>query len=215
MTTSADPDRMVDNRPEWAKKIFKGRAMEPFFVQAQHPKCSVEPTRASVEKMLGAGYLAQRKVNGSRAQIHISSSGQLVAFTRKGTKHTKGFSMATTEHLITNFRPEKGWTILDAEWQKQEDKVYLFDLIQAGEAMFSGKNFEERYTLLRDQFTLGPGVGFLVLLKDVASCMAMLTDPSPFTEGLVWRLVKDPGFHDASIIRCRKTGIFYEPTKLT
>ena len=212
---SKDTGTINDYRPSWAKKIYKGLPVEPFFLQAQHPKSSVEPTRTSVEKMLGAGYLAQRKVNGHRAQIHISADGRLVAFTRSGTKHTRNFTQATTEHLVTNFKPDKGWTILDAEWQKQEDKVYLFDLLQVGSELFSNKSFEERYTMLRDQFTIGPGVGFLVLLKDVASCLSMLGDPSPFTEGLVWRLVKSPGFHDSSILRCRKSGVFYEPEKLT
>jgi len=203
--------------PPWAVKIYGRRRMttQPNFLVCQHPKASITPTREAVEKLLRLGFAGQRKVNGRRAQIHIPATGNLVAFTRQGKTHTQKLPPATIEHLTANFRPKSGWTILDAEYQVQEQKVYLFDVLRVGPLSLLTKNYEQRYDVLREQFTLGPGMGFLSLIRDLTGCMAMLSDPSPFTEGLVFREVKSPGFHDSQIIRCRKNGVFYVPEKLT
>lgn len=198
----------------WAEKLYGRRIVKPpFFITCQHPKATTSPDRESIKRLLAMGFAGQRKVHGHRAQLHVSATGELVAFTRQGTRHTAALPAATVEHLATNYRPKTGWTVLDAEWQKQESKIYLFDLIKLGTKSLQTLNYEQRYAELRGQFVIGPGLAFLVLLRDVAACEAVLADGSPYTEGLVFRELRAPGFHDTSIIRCRKSGMFFEPLK--
>lgn len=194
-------------------------AKPPYFIPAQHPKASLAPDRATVARMIAMGYTAQRKVNGARAQVHVSAEGEVVAFTRQGTRHTEAFPPQLKAYLAERYAPEAGWNVYDAEWQRQEDdrrgKLYLFDLIVLNNKPLDSATFEERHEILAGRFVLGPMLGLLPVLTTVAACMAVLEDPSPFTEGLVFRTPKCSGFHNSSLLRCRKTGMFFEPAKLS
>ena len=186
--------------------------MKPSFLRAQHPKSTLMPRIDAFEMMIAAGMVGQRKVHGHRAQVHIGSDGDVVAFTRQGTVHTSKLPGALIEHLADHYRPTEGWMVLDGEWQKQEGRLYLFDLIRLDRAPpLDHLGFVARHTALTTRFVIGPHLSLLPILRTVEACWAMIQDPSEYTEGLVFRSPDRAGFHDTSIARCRKSGAVFEP----
>lgn len=184
--------------------------MPPYFIQPQHPKATIAPEREQVQKLLKLGFWGQRKVNGHRAQIHLSSEG-FAAFTRQGTAHTQKLPEAVSRLLQARFQPKVGWNVLDCEWQKQENKLYLFDLLKLDNKSLQTKNYEQRFALLTEFFFLDPVIEFLPVLKTLDACMKVLDDKNPATEGLVFKQAAVLGFSDSLIIRCRKNGVFFTP----
>lgn len=185
--------------------------MEPYFIAPpQHPKKSVEPTREAISRVMGLGFAAQRKVDGHRAQIHIKADGEVVAFTRQGLRHSKKIPVD-----LSLFRPTKGWTVIDAEWQKAENKIYVFDLLVQESKYLAAETYEDRHRLLLQHFVaLAPGISILPLIRDVDRALQILADKDRYTEGLVLRHIQAKGFPDSAIIRCRKYGVFFDPSQL-
>lgn len=184
--------------------------MPPYFIEPQHPKANVAPDRTAINRVMILGFVAQRKVNGHRVQIHVSSDGEFAAFTRQGKPHTAQIPQNIKEHLIAMARPKSGWTCLDGEWQKQESKIYLFDILRLEDELLSSLTFFERFEKLLGIFRIGPGVSILPIIKDVDGVMELMGDGNKFTEGVVLRNPKEIGWQNTAILRCRKTIFFNE-----
>lgn len=175
------------------------------FIRTGHPKNEIKPDPTAIRRILDEGWWGQCKVHGHRAQIHISSSekDQCLVFTRHGTLHAKELEPEIVAELRRILNPEKGWTVVEAEWLKPEKKLFLFDCIRRNGTLLSTLTYEERYQLLPRVY-ISPYVSTLNVLRTVEDCMNLLKDPSLFVEGLVFKSRHSRGFSDLSMIRCRK-----------
>jgi ATP-dependent DNA ligase len=175
------------------------------YIRAMHPKTEISPTLPAVEKILKAGWLGQMKVHGHRAQIHLPADPSLepIAYTRHGQPHKKLLPPEIISELRRLIKVESDWTVIDCEWLKPENKLFLFDVLK-----FNGENlrrltYGERYEHLPKDF-LSPHIQTLPLLRTSAKCMAVLASTLAYVEGLVFKSPTTKGFEDSSIIRCRK-----------
>src|SRR5262245_18717458 len=114
--------------------LFSGRREMPssVFIRAMHPKTEISPTRASIEKILKAGWQGQLKIHGHRAQIQLSAdlTDEIIAYNRQGRPHQKLLPPEIIKELRRVFKPKKDWTVIDAEWLKPENKLYVFDVLK-------------------------------------------------------------------------------------
>jgi hypothetical protein len=172
-----------------------------------HPKTEIRATREAIAKVLAKGWVAQAKIHGHRAQIHIAADPAvpLIAYNRQGRRHVAMLPPAMTRELRRLFQPAKGWTALDAEWLKPQKKLYVFDVLKREDQVLSGLTFPERHKLLPRLF-ISPSVSVLPVLDDVEKCLELLASDTSEIEGVVLKSATTPGFHDSSIIRCRKPG---------
>lgn len=175
------------------------------FIKAMHPKTEISPTRASVEKILKAGWVGQIKIHGHRAQIHLPSSPdkEAIAFNRQGRPHKKLLPDEIVQELRRVFPLEKGWTVLDAEWLKNENKLFLFDILKSNDKLMRGSTYSERWNLLPKLY-ISPYLQTLQIFTTVEKCMEVLARPEEYIEGLVFKSPDTKGFEDTSIVRCRK-----------
>ncbi len=175
------------------------------FLRPMHPKTEIRPDRASVEKTLKAGWVGQCKVHGHRAQVHLPANPdeEAIAYTRHGTLHKKEISADLLRELRRVIHPTSDWTILDAEWIKPREHLYLFDVLKRDGEDLDELPYPERYQLLPRSF-ISPHITVLPLLKTVEKCMEVLESPEDWIEGLVFKSLSTPGFSDTSIVRCRK-----------
>jgi len=192
------------------------------FLNPQHPKHCVAPTPDAIARLLRSGWVGQCKVNGHRAQSHVGVEGGVRTshyFTRQGTRHTAKVPQPITAALECMFEPvESTWTVVDAEWQKEQGVFYLFDLLKLHGKSLDHLSFGQRHAFLSEiAERLNPigydSVSLLPILTTVDACMSMLQNESPAIEGLVFRSLNSKGFEDTAIVRCRKSGAVFTPQK--
>lgn len=175
------------------------------FLRAMHPKTEIRGDRESMAKILDAGWIAQMKIHGHRAQVHISAdeSEPILVYNRQGNLHKKNLSLNMTRELRRLFSPQTGWNVLDSEWLKPEDKLYVFDFLKKEGKLLKHLPFEDRWKLLPRNF-ISPRIQTLPVYKHVERCLEVFSKEDKNLEGLVF---KSPakGFSDTSIIRCRKS----------
>lgn len=170
-----------------------------------HPKTEIRPTPAAVDKMLASGWVGQMKIHGHRAQIHISADPDHdpIVYNRQGRPHKKLLPPELATELRRMFDLTEGWTVIDAEWIKDENKLFLFDLLKLNGESLRPRTYHERWSLL-PRLHLSPRVRTLPLLTTRERCMAVLARPEKWVEGLVFKSASSKGFSDTAIVRCRK-----------
>jgi len=176
------------------------------FLRAMHPKSEIRADRTAIRKILALGWVGQLKIHGHRAQIHIPACTDVepVAYNRKGQIHKKLLPPAIVAELRRLFGPAREWNVIDAEWIKGENKLFVFDFLKKDGAVLDDKAYPERYRLLPTDF-LSPHVRRLPLIKSVEKCIEALGSVEDWIEGLVFKSTASTGFADTSIVRCRKT----------
>jgi hypothetical protein len=172
-----------------------------------HPKTEIRPVREAVERVLERGWAGQLKVHGHRAQIHLPSEAGVaaVAYNRQGGVHQRRLPPSLVDELRRLFQPRTGWTVIDAEWLKATDELFVFDVIKREGQLLSALTYEERWNSL-PRIPQSPVVHILPLLRTIDKCMEALADPRPMVEGIVLKALGTPGFSDTAIIRCRIPG---------
>lgn len=175
------------------------------FIKPMHPKTEISPTRESIEKILKAGWKAQLKIHGHRSQIHLhpDPSKEVLAYNRHGRLHKKLLSDEMTMELRRVLDLENDWTVVDAEWIKPKDLLYVFDILKLNGESLRRETYEERYSRLPRAF-ISPHIKTLPLLSTVEKCLAALNSPEDYIEGLVFKSMSTKGFSDSAIVRCRK-----------
>jgi len=175
------------------------------FLRPMHPKTEIRPDPAAIEKCLRAGWVGQIKIHGHRAQIHLPADANLepIAYTRHGTLHKKEIPVSITAELRRVIHPTKGWTVIDAEWVKGEDKLFLFDVLKKDDEDLDQLTYPERYALLPRDF-ISPHLVVLPCLRTLDKCLEVIQGNEDYVEGLVFKSLSSPGFSDTSILRCRK-----------
>ena len=175
------------------------------FIRSMHPKSEISPTLPAIEKILKSGWLGQMKVHGHRAQIHLPADPEVepLAYTRQGQPHKKLLPPEIIAELGRLFTVQKDWTVIDCEWLKPANKLYLFDILKLDGEILRRLTYAERYALLPRDF-LSPHIQTLPLLRTANKCMDLLTSPLAHVEGLVFKSPTTKGFEDSSIVRCRK-----------
>lgn len=178
------------------------------FIRAIHPKSAIPPERAAIKKLLDAGWWGQVKINGHRTQVHIpcDSSLPLFAYTRQGTLHKKKFSPLMAKDLRRLFTPQTGWTVIDAEWHKSTERLYVFDMLRFNGKPLDSYTYKERYDLLPRVYA-SETIETLPLLKTAEQCMDLLSSRDERIEGLVFKFPSTEGFDDTLIIRCHSEHI--------
>lgn len=174
----------------------------PRFIKPMHPKSEVSPEEGAIKKVLRAGWWGQPKIHGHRAQIHLSRDSCFV-YTRKGHLHKETLTPKIESELHRLFAPKEDWNVIDAEWLKPEQKIYVFDFLKQNGKMLHDRTFAERYELLPKDY-LSPHISTLPVFKTLERCLSYLANPQPKrVEGLVFRSAFTKGFSNDSIVRCR------------
>ena len=103
----------------------KYRSMQPRFIRPIHPKTEIRPDPGSIQKILDARWIGQLKIDGHRAQIHISANPNepIRAFTRQGTFHKHPLSPSICKDLRRLFMPKENWNVIDCEWVKASERL--------------------------------------------------------------------------------------------
>jgi ATP-dependent DNA ligase len=176
----------------------------PVFVRPIHPKTEIRPLPEAMSKFLAAGWVAQLKIHGHRAQIHISSDPKvaITVFNRHGQVHKKELPDGMVSELRRIFSPNIGWNIIDAEWIKTEDRLFVFDFLKQDGKLLRRLSFLERWKLLPRSY-LSPHIQTLGVFTSLEECVTALKKTPEYIEGLVFKS-SSPGFEDSSIIRCRR-----------
>lgn len=199
--------RAFEHSSIFAETIFTRRTCLPPspYIKAMHPKTEILPHPTAIARILKNGWIAQTKIHGHRAQIHLAADPKepLIAYTRQGKKHKLSLSPSLTKELSRLFRPQKGWNVVDAEWLKPEKKIFVFDFLKHEGKTLRGLTFPERWELLPRDF-ISPHIRVLPLLRDLESCLEVLQSENTSVEGLVFKSTASTGFSDSSIVRCRK-----------
>lgn len=179
-------------------------AMPSKFIRAPHPKTEIRPRAEAVQKILKAGWVGQLKIHGHRVQLHIPEEGhaKIIAFNRHGQLHKKVLSPAIEKELRRILQPEKGWNVIEGEWLKPKDKIYLFDFLKKDGQLLNRFSYQDRWKLLPRDY-ISPHVKTLPLVTSLEKCMELLGKEEEDIEGLVFKS-SSPGFADTSIIRCRR-----------
>lgn len=210
------PQVFEENRTLPLPSIFEPTIFEPKyakcfhmtlpsrFIKPIHPKTMIAPTKDSISKVIASGWWGQPKVHGHRAQIHIpSGNSPCLIYNRKGQLHKEVLPEAIADELKRIFRPAKDWNVIDAEWLKPKQTIFVFDFLKQDGKILDNLSFAERYELLPKLY-LSPYISTLPVFKTVERCMSYLSsDLPPFIEGLVFRSAFTRGFADSSIVRCR------------
>ncbi len=173
------------------------------FIRAMHPKTAISPTRVAVKKVLDAGWWGQVKMDGHRAQIHISAdpNEKTIVYNRQGTPHKKVLPTSAIAELRRLFALKESWTVIDAEWDKPGEKLYIFDVLKLNGRMLDTYTYAERYELLPRVYS-SPMIETLSVLRTVDQCMEVLERGDERIEGLVFKSPTTEGFSDTAIIRC-------------
>lgn len=175
------------------------------FIRSMHPKAEISPVRASVDKILALGWVGQVKIHGHRAQVHVSADPDQdpIVYNRQGREHKKLLPPKIAAELRRVLPLEKGWTAIDAEWLKGDDKLFLFDVLKLNGEPLRRLSYAERHAFLPKAY-LSPHLRTLPLLTTAEKCMECLRSSDPNVEGLVFKAPASKGFDDSSIVRCRK-----------
>lgn len=174
------------------------------FIRAMHPRTAIQPKADAIARVLQSGWAGQWKIHGHRAQIHIPppGDGSCLAYNRQGALHRKKLPEEIDAELSRLFAREDGWTVIDSEWLKGEDRIFVFDILRAGGVLNSSLTYAERYEQIPRVYR-SSCIETLPLLMTVSGCMAAVESAPEFVEGLVFRALHTRGFQDTSIIRCR------------
>ena len=102
------------------------------FIKAAHPKTSIKPEPDTIQRILDRAWVAQFKIHGHRAQFHIPSDPQksIIVYNRQGQVHKKELPVEIANDLRRIFGSADDWTVLDGEWLKPLDKIYIFDILK-------------------------------------------------------------------------------------
>ena len=175
------------------------------FIKSMHPKTEISPSRVAIEKILNAGWVGQMKIHGHRAQIHLPSDlkKEPIAYNRQGRPHKKLLPDEIIAELQRLFKVKNGWTVIDAEWIKPENKLYIFDILKQDGKILRALTYTERWKLL-PRLYISRHLQTLPLLTSVEKCMEVLAREEESIEGLVFKAAGSKGFEDTSIVRCRK-----------
>jgi len=175
------------------------------YIRAMHPKTEIRPDRTTMQRVIDSGWVGQLKIHGHRAQIHLSADERepIIVYNRQRQRHKRPLSPRMERELRRLFQPQKGWTALDAEWLKPEDKLFVFDALKWEGKNLSALTYPERWALLPRDY-ISNCVSTLRLLSTLEQCMKAFSKPDPWIEGLVFKSTTTPGFSDTSIVRCRK-----------
>lgn len=119
------------------------------------PKGKMNPKDLPYYESTGL-WVAQRKFNGVRNLIHITSDNKLSIFGRYGKKHEK-FSLNNSyrDEILSCLKLEKGkeyW--LDSELMSKQtnatNEIILYDVLQVGRYFFGSPNQMERLEILKN-----------------------------------------------------------------
>ena len=200
-------------RPDGLPRIFDETIFSPrqrtvppsIYIKAMHPKSEIKPTLASVEKILKAGWAGQTKIHGHRAQIHLCADRDenAIAYNRQGQPHKKLLPSEIIDELYRVLDLKTNWTVIDTEWLKPENKLFVFDVIKLNGENLRRLTYLERWNLLPRAY-ISPYIQTLPLLTTAKKCMDVLDSSDTHIEGLVFKALHSKGFEDTSIIRCRK-----------
>lgn len=171
-----------------------------------HPKTEIRPERAAIKRVLEQGWAGQLKIHGHRAQIHIPPSAEapILVYNRHGQLHKKALTETLAVELRRIFGPKEGWTVLDGEWLKGDDRIFVFDMLRREGQLLQSLTYEARWSLLPRVYS-SDRIETLGLIRTVDKCMEALETPRESIEGLVFKALQTPGFSDTSIVRCRRT----------
>ena len=199
MASNALTQTALPTRPE-ARLTMK----PSLFIRPIHPKTEIRPTAAAIQKILAAGWIGQLKMNGHRAQIHISAdpTQDILVYNRQGQIHKKILPPLLTTELRRLFQPTQHWTVIDGEWVKEDDHIYVFDCLKSAGELLNRLSYLERWRFLPRAY-ISPAIQTLGILISVDQCLAALGQSEKTIEGLVFKSAS-PGFSDSSIIRCRR-----------
>jgi len=192
----------------YQQTIFSGHAaLAPsLFIRAMHPKTEIRPDRATIKRVLDAQWCGQLKIHGHRVQFHVPAEPTLdiFAYTRQGTLHKKPIPAPLATELRRLFAPPSGWNVVDGEWLKAEDRVFVFDFLKKDNRLLSSLTYTERLAMLPRVFNVNC-IETLPIYRTVDKCLAAMDRPESYIEGLVFKSLNTPGFADTSIIRCRRS----------
>lgn len=174
-------------------------------IRAMHPKTEIRPSAAAIGKILAEGWVGQLKIHGHRAQIHVPAAAEkvVIVYNRQGKPHKKALTPAMESEIRRLYTPQAGWNVIDAEWLKIEDKLFVFDFLRKDDALLTRLPYPERWKLLPRAF-ISPRISTLPLLESLEDCLKALESREEWVEGLVFKSRTTPGFEDTSIIRCRR-----------
>jgi ATP-dependent DNA ligase len=206
----SETNRLSEALPGRLPGIFEQTIFSPWrqvaksvFIKAMHPKTEIQSSRTAIEKILKMGWVGQTKIHGHRAQIHLNPNENPIAYNRQGKPHKKLLPPAIITELMRVIDLESDWTVVDAEWLKPENKLFIFDILKQNGKLLTRLNYSQRYKLLPRDY-LSPHIQTLPLLLTVEKCMEVLAREEEHIEGLVFKSMSTKGFSDTSIVRCRK-----------
>ena len=184
------------------------------YIRAPHPKTNIRPTVEAIKGALKHGWVAQKKIHGHRAQIHVPATpdNPLLIFNRQGKLHKRPILPALGRELRRIFTPAQAWNVIDGEWIKRDggnDHIYVFDFLRREGTLLTDCTFPDRFALLPRVFG-SEMVTTLPILTTVSDCMTVLAEEEEQIEGLIFRSTTTKGFSDTSIIRCRKGTTLYQ-----
>lgn len=173
------------------------------FIRAPHPKTEIRPNSEAVKKVLDAGWVGQLKIHGHRVQLHIPSDEdtKILAYNRQGQLHKQILSPAMEKEIRRLFTPSTGWNVVEGEWLKPKEKIFLFDFLKEDGKTLERLSFQERWKKLPRDF-ISPHLKTLPLITSLEKCMEVLSKTQEDIEGLVFKS-QSPGYKDTSILRCR------------
>ena len=194
----------------WSLLKRKKKMQLPAFIRPIHPKTEINPDPPSIEKVLKLGWWGQTKIHGHRAQIHLHADPNVepVAYTRSGKIHSKDLEPSIVSELRRVFKPQLAWSVVDVEWLKKEQKLYIFDYLKKDDKVLVSLSYRERYNLIPRDF-ISPHIEVLSILKNLNDCLAVLQDKRSWVEGLVFKSPNSYGFSDSSVVKCRKPQFRY------
>lgn len=173
------------------------------FMKQQHPTSGIQPDAETIKRIMATGWVGQKKINGRCAQIHVAATGEVIAYTRHGDRHTLPLSQSIQQKLVQHFAPSQGFNVIVGEWQPTIKMLFTFDtLAQEGERL-DGLTFPERFKLLPRDF-IDPEIQVLPLIKTLAAAMKVFESEDPYVEGMVFKSSTSKGWPDSAIIRCRR-----------
>lgn len=174
------------------------------FIHSMHPKTEILPDPATIRRILDRGWWGQVKMNGHRAQFHISNDSQqeIISYNRTGGRHARPLPAEVSADLRRIFGSPDGWNAIDAEWVKAEQKIYVFDYLKFHGKILMTNTYEERHSMLPRLYK-SEFIETLPVLTTVDQCLKVIDNPANRVEGLVFKSRHSVGFEDTSIIRCR------------
>jgi hypothetical protein len=169
------------------QKIIFSRACDlapSIFMRPIHPKTEIRPTADSIRKILEAGWVGQLKIHGHRAQIHLPSSevdsgaadseDDVLVYNRQGQLHKKVLPPRLLFELQRIYTPSAGWNVIDAEWIKSDDRIFVFDFLKREGQTLHRLNFQERWKRLPRAY-VSPLIQTLPVLTDLDVMAALVS----------------------------------------